>query len=644
MFAMFFNCVNLKTINFGYINTSLVENMGFLFNGCINLKEIDLSNLITSKVTTLEWMFNNCSSLISIDISNFDTSKVTNFSSLFAHCSNLQKIYFGNIITSSLEDMERIFYECSSLKSIDLSNFDTSKVTSLLGFCFLCKNLETINFGNINTSSVENMRSFLYNCYNLKAVDLSNFDTSKVTTFQWMFLNCYSLKYLNLGHFNTTKITTIHKMFFYCKSLIYLNLYSFKLDNTVNITSAFDLINSNVKYCIKDYATKTYLIGADKISDCSDSCFQENKEKLDTSGNTCIKSCKDNRFSYDFNNLCFNECPNEAYILSCEGTECNSNPSECFIPEMRNYYLDLNDKKYKKCYEKCLYCYGNGDEAINNCIVCKDNYKLYKNLKNIKNCYPKCNNYYYFDKSNKYYCTDELKCPDKYKKFISDKNKCIDECKNDDKYKYAFNNKCYQKCPENTYTNKTYNYKCLYRLINNETITQRLIITSSDFQYVYECKREDTLNNNCKFLYIENESEIINIIQENINSIFDSEKGKSQVIKGENDTFYQLTNEKKEKELLKGDVLNNQNLTILDLGECGNLLKKIYNISDNDSLLYLKKENNSAKASEKDVQFLIFEPYNLTKLNLSYCKEEKVYIYIPLVLSEETRNTYENMK
>ena len=149
-------------------------------------------------------------------------------------------------------------------------------------------------------------------------------------------------------------------------------------------------------------------------------------------------------------------------------------------------------------------------------------------------------------------------------------------------------------------------------MINNENITQKLITTSSDFQIVYECKNEETLNNNCNFLNIENETEIMNIIQENIQSLFDQEEGKSQVIKGGNDIIYQLTNGKNEKELLQGDFLNNQNLNV--------------------------------KPSEKNVQYEIFEPYNYTKLNLSICNEEKVNIYFPLILSEETRNTYENMK
>ena len=82
-------------------------------------------------------------------------------------------------------------------------------------------------------------------------------------------------------------------------------------------------------------------------------------------------------------------------------------------------------------------------------------------------------------------------------------------------------------------------------------------------------------------------------------------------------------------------------MTILDLGECENKLKNEYNINEDDSLIYLKKENINVKASEKNVQYEIFHPYNYSKLNLTICEEEK---YFPLVLSDDTRNTYENMK
>ena len=396
----------------------------------------------------------------------------------------------------------------------------------------------------------------------------------------------------------------------------------------MNLTNVLRAVNSsNIKICINDNYTKSLLFGNNIISECSDPCFNETNKKVDIFNYTCIESCINNGFQYEYNTICHEKCPNNTYTLSCEDRgACTENDSkECFQPELKGYYLDIN--QFKKCYESCKYCYGEGNETYNNCIECKDNYRFYISPENIKNCYPICNNYYYFDESNNFSCTNNLKCPKKYNKLILNKKKCIDECENDDIYKFEYNNKCYQQCPEKTFTNETHNYTCIYRLINNENITQRLISTSTNFEVVYECKNEDTLNNNCNFANIEDETDILNIIEQNMNTLFEPENGKCQVIKGGNKTIFQITNGKNEKELLLGDLSNNQNLTILDLGECENKLKEEYNINENDSLIYLKKENINVKASEKDVQYEIFHPYNYSKLNLSICKEKKSNIY-----------------
>ena len=66
-----------------------------------------------------------------------------------------------------------------------------------------------------------------------------------------------------------------------------------------------------------------------------------------------------------------------------------------------------------------------------------------------RNCYPKCNNYYYFDESDEYKCTDNNECPHSHNKLIEEKRKCINECIYDDTYKYEYNNSCYKECPNN---------------------------------------------------------------------------------------------------------------------------------------------------------------------------------------------------
>ena len=394
-------------------------------------------------------MFNGAKNIKEIDLSNFDFSKVTDLTQMFNDCDNLEKIEFGNINTSSVIFINTMFQSCFKLKSIDFSNFDTSQVIDMSFMFSVCSSLEKIEFGNINTSSVEDMNCMFQGCYLLTSIDLSYFDTSKVTDMGSMFSRCNQLKYLNLSNFNTSKVETIKNMFNGCSSLIYLNLKSFKLNNSVNKANAFQYISSYVTYCIEDHATKDFL--TEITSDCSNDCFKDNVI-IDFNNKKCTGTCS----KYICNNICYNECPEGTYSLYCYDNNCNNKVKECFNKTPEGYYLDEYNKKYKKCFEKCKYCYGEGNETNNNCIECKFNFTLLNYL-NDTNCYENCEYYYYFDDNNNYYCTLNDTCPEQYNQLIADKNQCIKECKNDEIYKYEFDNRCYNNCPNNTYL-----------LINNE--------------------------------------------------------------------------------------------------------------------------------------------------------------------------------
>ena len=791
MAYMFCDCINLEAINLGNINTSLTENMESFFNKCNRLTTINLSSFDTSKVTTMKEMFSCCYILESINITNFDTSKVVDMHSMFkglkkiksidltkintssvnnlnsflyvcseltiidlsyldtskvtdmsfmvAGNANLETINFGNINTSSLRSMNSLFAYCRKIQSIDISMFDTSKVIDMYHVFGCCVNLISINFGNINTSSVKNMGSLFSECHILSSIDLSLFDTSLVTDFHWMFYDCPNLKYLNLSNFNTPTINTMHQIFGKSNSLIYLNLDLFQIGDSCNIEKVFLNISSYVRYCINDNKTKNMLAGNNSIPICSDTCFNETNKKVDLYNNICIESCINHGYKYEYKSICYNECPTNTYSFFGQ-EENNINVIECFDPLPEGYYIDFDDNTFKKCYNICKYCVGNGNETFNNCKECKKGYSLYINLNNITNCYKTCDKYYYIDEFNNFNCTDNLECPEEYNKLIKEKKKCIDKCENDDTYKYEYNGICYLDCPNNTINNNTHKYICYepillttifneysdsdllseksysnlityyfseyieqnvvttintnyieysetitntnsdyydttliaYKqteypksslieynhtdystqfiapiiLINNENITQKLIKPSSSSLsgIIYECEKGDKTNDNCNFVNVKNETVILDIIKENIQSLINQETGKSQVIKGENEVIFQITNAKNEKELLKGESLNNQNLTIIDLGECETKLKKEYHINESDSLIYLKKEKNNTKASEKDIQYEVFEPYNFIKLNMSICDEEKVNVYFPIQLSEETKETYEKMK
>ena len=82
----------------------------------------------------------------------------------------------------------------------------------------------------------------------------------------------------------------------------------------------------------------------------------------------------------------------------------------------------------------------------------------------------------------------------------------------------------------------------------------------------------------------------------------------------------------------------NINMTKIDLGECEILLRKFYNISDNESL-YIKKidinqEDMKTLKVEYDVYAKLFGK-NLIKLNLTACENSKISISIPIIINDQ---------
>ena len=529
MSFMFNFCTNLEKIVFGKINISSLENMAALFQGCSKLKEVDLSNLVLSKVKDMSYMFNGCSNLekiefgniatsslenvvqlfcdcsklMSLNLSSFEFSRVKNMIFMFSGCSNLEKIDFGKVNTSSLENMASLFEECSKLTSIDLSNFDTSNVKDMSFMFNLCSNLEHVEFGNLNTSSLKNMENLFYGCSNLVSIDLSNFDTSKVTDMSYLFYGCSNLKHINLSNFRGENLSLAIEMFLGCSSLIYLNLYSLKLDNSKNINMSLTGFSPNIKYCIHDPETKNYLLGANAISICSDTCIDEKNIKIDINNNQCIDLCIKSNNKYHFNNICYEKCLKGTKLnnFSCIENECNSieYSENCFNSTPKGYYLDLTDEIYKQCFENCDYCNGPGNETINNCVKCKYNFIFLNDSLHESNCYEHCNYFYYFDESNKYHCTDNGICPENYNKYIKNKNKCIDKCRRDSTYRYDLNNSCVKKCPNETYILMDDDeYYCVKNIPKGYYFDSIDGIYKECYKTCSECYgKGDKINNNC---------------------------------------------------------------------------------------------------------------------------------------------------
>ena len=265
-----------------------------------------------------------------------------------------------------------------------------------------------------------------------------------------MFAFCYNLKYLDLSNFNTLGLDDISYMLQNCGSLEYLNLYSFKLKNSTTIINIFSSMSTSLKFCAEDIKLKNYILTNYQIeSKCNEGCFRSNSSfvKIDFE---CI-NCSLEENKYEYNNICYSECPENTYTLFDYGYNNEDNKTECFDQPPEGYYFDINNKTYKKCFENCKYCYGEGNETINNCKECKSNLTFLNEVILNKNCFKKCDYNYFFDELDEYHCTEDLNCPVDYNKLIIDKNKCIYDCQNDSTYQYEYNNTCYSKCPNGTY-------------------------------------------------------------------------------------------------------------------------------------------------------------------------------------------------
>ena len=158
------------------------------------------------------------------------------------------------------------------------------------------------------------------------------------------------------------------------------------------------------------------------------------------------------------------------------------------------------------------------------------------------------------------------------------------------------------------------------------------------------CNYNNFINNNCSLENNNNTDIYIKIKNEIIKSYNDNKNQESIVIKGDENYVFHITNGENEKNSLNGNYDNKFNLSMVDLGECGDLLKKEYNINDEENLIILKFEKLTNIASEKNVQYEVYQPITLEKLNLSICSSNLIDLYIPIILSERTQNLYDDLK
>ena len=130
----------------------------------------------------IEKMFYDCNNIKEINFIEFDTSHIKSLESMFSECNSLVKVNFKTFDTKKVTNMSCLFYNCYSLEELDLSEFKLDNVINMSAMFFMCKNLKDLNFNLAakKTNKLEDITCLFKGCYSLKNYDLSNFDLSKI--------------------------------------------------------------------------------------------------------------------------------------------------------------------------------------------------------------------------------------------------------------------------------------------------------------------------------------------------------------------------------------------------------------------------------------------------------------------------------
>ena len=175
--------------------------------------------------------------------------------------------------------------------------------------------------------------------------------------------------------------------------------------NDTNFTSFFNkenICNENNSIYINDIMIENIIY-----------CYINNTNE--PKKNSLIFDIEPNEICYKCNKI---RNKNNKKNASCNKTEGyyhkeNDNSKKCYNNNTieNGYYLDINDKLYKKCNYRCLTCNKGGDDSNSNCLTCIKDYHFSPNSNNHCISFNELpsNSSYYLDKIvNKY-----IKCHEK---------------------------------------------------------------------------------------------------------------------------------------------------------------------------------------------------------------------------------------
>ena len=241
----FDGCQSLESIS--PLDTSMCNNMVYMFNDCFVLNIIGLNTWDISLVTSLNHTFTNCKALSrqkepgstrSIDLDallSWDVSKIESFNSVFKgwECTSLD---ISSWVTSAAKEMDYMFENCTNLVTLyGVESLVMDNVTSIYGMFRGCSSLPVLNLNAWNTGSLEDASNAFENCRALTTLRITDWNVQNLQNLFSFLSGCRSLTQLDISNWVLTSISNLERMCYDCNSLSSFNMNTTYIrDNAVS--------------------------------------------------------------------------------------------------------------------------------------------------------------------------------------------------------------------------------------------------------------------------------------------------------------------------------------------------------------------------------------------------------------------------
>ena len=319
-----------------------------------------------------------------------------------------------------------------------------------------------------------------------------------------------------------------------------------------------------------------------------------NKKRRNLS--TKLEKCENSSDESELLGLCLSCAAGYHPAETPANSEIDSSFIECYNEETKpnNFYFNIDEEKYKPCYETCGTCNEEGTIFDNKCETCALNHRKKPNKPT--DCVTLCTHFYYYTFYGQYKCSSGSSCPENSPFYILDLGKCTDDCSNeiDSGYIYLYGGQCLNSCPI-SYTHLSDDGKSCIDNEDNSCIISKVELEVEGGSLI------DTVNSNVKKY-----SEEFSYTTKHISYLYNKEY--SILIYQESECIELLSVEK----------------TKMDFGEC---YSKVQQTLDSDDKLIIALIERSNSLGQSTSIFYFYNPNTGEKMDIeSICKDETIIV------------------